>query len=402
MSKMESETLREVTASLTGGEYHIVSTLKEGRLYLAEKAGKRFVLKTASGAKGLELLKREYEVSIGLSHPGLAYVFTYEEDSPAGPCLVQEFVDGETLAQWLSGNPSASERRRIFAELLSVVAYLHQKDIVHNDLKPDNILISKASGALKLIDLGFADSDTHLGKALGGTRNYASPELLAGAAVSAASDVYSLGFILRLLFPGRYGRVVRRCTQADPARRYQSAEALQKALDGYYRPIRITLFAVLAAAAVGLLALQQQALRDVKSAAAAQHLVDGRTVDSLENAVGRMASTVDSLSSALDAINSEQSEREIILARAKAAVDQGYARIVPKYETALAGARTQEEATAAWAALSEDYNRMNNEVLTSVPDPLRPSVREYLFERYNGAFPGLYDAFVARVNELSR
>lgn len=294
-------------------------------------------------------------------------------------------------------------RRRIFSQLLEAVGAMHRQSIIHNDIKPENILITEADNDVKLIDFGFADGDAHiLEKGLGGTRQYASPELLEHRKTDARSDIYSLGILLDEVFPGRYGRVVRRCTQADPARRYQSAEALQKALDGYYRPIRITLFAVLAAAAVGLLALQQLALRDVKSAAAAQHLVDGRTVDSLENVVGRMASTVDSLSSALDAINSEQSEREIILARAKAAVDQGYARIIPKYETALAGARTQEEATAAWAALSEDYNRMNNKVPTSVPDPLRPSVREYLFERYNGAFPGLYDAFVARVNELSR
>ena len=162
MSGFESETLREVTTRLDSGEYRIVSTLKEGRLYIAEKAGKRFVLKTAAGAKGMEQLKREYELSIGLSHPGLAFVFTYEEDSPVGPCLVQEFVDGETLTLWLSGNPSSRERRCIYSELLAVVGYLHQKGVVHNDLKPDNILISKASGALKLIDLGFADDDTHL------------------------------------------------------------------------------------------------------------------------------------------------------------------------------------------------------------------------------------------------
>ena len=403
MSKMESETLREVTASLTGGEYHIVSTLKEGRLYLAEKSGKRFVLKTAEGARGLELLKREYEVSLRLQHPFIASAIAWEESTPIGPAIVIEYIRGRNLSAFLQEKPSMQTRRRIFAQLLEAVGAMHRQSIIHNDIKPENILITEADNDVKLIDFGFADGDAHiLEKGLGGTRQYASPELLEHRKTDARSDIYSLGILLDEVFPGRYGRVVRRCTQADPARRYQSAEALQKALDGYYRPIRITLFAVLAAAAVGLLALQQLALRDVKSAAAAQHLVDGRTVDSLENAVGRMASTVDSLSSALDAINSEQSEREIILARAKAAVDQRYARIVPKYETALAGARTQEEATAAWAALSEDYNRMNNEVLTSVPDPLRPSVREYLFERYNGAFPGLYDAFVARVNELSR
>lgn len=400
---MVSETLREITPSLGDGQYRIVSTLQEGRLYLAEKAGKRLVLKTAQGARGLELLKREYELALRLQHPFIASAIGWEESTPIGPAIVIEYIRGRNLSAFLEEKPSMQTRRRIFSQLLEAVGAMHRQSIIHNDIKPENILITEADNDVKLIDFGFADGDAHiLEKGLGGTRQYASPELLEHRKTDARSDIYSLGILLDEVFPGRYGRVVRRCTQADPARRYQSAEALQKALDGYYRPIRITLFAVLAAAAVGLLALQQLALRDVKSAAAAQHLVDGRTVDSLENAVGRMASTVDSLSSALDAINSEQSEREIILARAKAAVDQGYARIIPKYETALAGARTQEEATAAWAALSEDYNRMNNKVLTSVPDPLRPSVREYLFERYNGAFPGLYDAFVARVNELSR
>ena len=396
--------MRPVTTALDyGGSYAVLSTIREGRVFLARKAGKRFVLKTSDGTtQGIESLKREYELSVGLSHPSLPYVFTYEEDSPVGPCIVQEYVDGRTLGEWLDGKPSAAERRRAFSELLGAVRYLHGKGVIHNDLKPENILVSRSSGTLKLIDLGFADGDTFVQKALGGTRRYASPELLRGERVDARSDIYSLGILLDEVLPGRYGRIVRRCTQADPARRYQSAEALQKALEGYYRPIRIALIAALAALAVGLLALQQLALKNVKSAAAAQHLVDGRTVDSLENAVGRMASTVDSLSSALDAINSEQSERETVLARTKAAVDQGYARIVPKYEAALAKARTQEEASAAWAALSEDYSRLNNEVLSTVPDPLRPSVREYLFERYNGAFPALYDAFVARVNELSR
>ena len=400
---MVSETLREITPSLGDGQYRIVSTLQEGRLYLAEKSGKRLVLKTAQGARGLELLKREYEIALRLQHPFIASAIGWEESTPIGPAIVIEYIRGRNLSAFLKEKPSMQTRRRIFSQLLEAVGAMHRQSIIHNDIKPENILITEADNDVKLIDFGFADGDAHiLEKGLGGTRQYASPELLEHRKTDARSDIYSLGILLDEVFPGRYGRVVRRCTQADPARRYKSAEALQKALDGYYRPIRITLFAVLAAAAVGLLALQQLALRDVKSAAAAQHLVDGRTVDSLENAVGRMASTVDSLSSALDAINSEQSEREIILARAKAAVDQGYARIIPKYETALAGARTQEEATAAWAALSEDYNRMNNKVLTSVPDPLRPSVREYLFERYNGAFPGLYDAFVARVNELSR
>ena len=220
--------------------------------------------------------------------------------------------------------------------------------------------------------------------------------------LDARSDIYSLGILLDEVFPGRYGRIVRRCTQTDPARRYQSAEALQMALDRYYRPLKITLFAALAAIAIGLLAMQQKTLQDVKSAASTQHLADGRTVDSLENTVGKITATVDSLSSALDAINAEQSEREAILTRAKADIDRAYKLIVPKYEAALKKASTPEEANAAWAALSEDYASMNNEVISSVPDPLRASVREYLLDSYNKSFPSLHNALAERMNELSR
>lgn len=387
MSKMESETLREVTASLTGGEYHIVSTLKEGRLYLAEKAGKRFVLKTASGAKGLELLKREYEVSIGLSHPGLAYVFTYEEDSPAGPCLVQEFVDGETLAQWLSGNPSASERRRIFAELLSVVAYLHQKDIVHNDLKPDNILVSNASGALKLVDLGFADDNTHLGKALGGTRNYASPELLAGAAVTAASDVYSLGFILRLLFPGRYRRIVRRCLRPEPLRRYASAGELERAWKNNGKGLRYSLVAFVSALIVGgflWAGLQLRKARAVRS--------------ELEERV----EVVDSLQGVLNAIEEEKRQQEAALQKAKDYVDEWYKRETRSYRAALRKARSQQDITAAWQALTERYNKLYSDAYAMAPTPLKSVIYEYLLARYNDSFTPLYDELIKRTNELNR
>lgn len=384
---MVSETLREITPSLGDGQYRIVSTLQEGRLYLAEKAGKRFVLKTAQGARGLELLKREYEVSIGLSHPGLAYVFTYEEDSPVGPCLVQEFVDGETLAQWLSGNPSASERRRIFAELLSVVAYLHQKDIVHNDLKPDNILVSKASGALKLVDLGFADDNTHLGKALGGTRSYASPELLSGCVVTAASDVYSLGVILKRIFPGRYRRIVRRCLRPEPSRRYASAGELERAWKNNGKGLRYSLVAFVAALIVGGFLWAGLQLRKARA---------------MRSELEERVEVVDSLQGVLNAIEEEKRQQEAALQKAKDYVDEWYKRETRSYKAALRKARSQQDITAAWQALTERYNKLYSDAYAMAPTPLKSVMFEYLHSRYNDSFTPLYDEFTKRTNELSR
>ena len=383
---MVSETLREVTASLEDGEYRVVSTLKEGGLYLAEKAGKRFLLKTASGVKGMEQLKREYELSIGLSHPGLAYVFTYEEDSPVGPCLVQEYVDGETLTLWLTVNPSSRERRRVCSELLAVMAYLHQKGVVHNDLKPDNILISKASGAVKLIDLGFADDDTHLGKALGGTRRYASPELLAGAQVSARSDVYSLGVILQELFPGRYHRIVRRCLRSEPSRRYASAGELERAWKNNGKGLRYSLVAFVSALIVGgflWAGLQLRKARAVRS--------------ELEERV----EVVDSLQGVLNAMEEEKRQQEAALQKAKDYVDEWYKRETRSYRAALRKARSQQDITAAWQALTERYNKLYSDAYAMAPTPLKSVMFEYLQSRYNDSFTPLYDEFIKRTNELS-
>lgn len=367
LSGMVSETLREVTSSLYDGRYSIVSTLKEGRLYLAEKAGKRFVLKTSdSSAKGIEQLKREYELSIGLSHPGLAYVFTYEEQSPVGPCIVQENVDGETLAEWLTKNPSAKDRRCVISELLSVTAYLHQKGVIHNDLKPENILITRSGGSLKLIDLGFADDDTHAEKALGGTRSYASPELLSGNRPDARSDIYSIGLLIKDIAPGRYPFFVWRCLKDDPAKRFASAGELERAWKRRLLPMWLSL-AVTAAVAIGCLLYV--------------YIGTQREFAVLKEA---------------------ESARTEALSAAKAEVDAWYDTEVPTFLDNLRQAKTQAEVNAAWSVFVERTSIINTDLPARTPDDVRPALRDYAFHRYNTTFPSLQDSLTKRMLELSR
>lgn len=253
---MESETLREVTTSLDDGKYCLVSTLKEGRLYLAEKAGKRYVLKTSPGIRGLELLKREYEISHRLQHPFIAATIAWEEDTPAGAAIVMEYIRGRSLAEYLKEKPSRQARERIFGQLLEAIGAIHRQSITHNDIKPENILITEVDDDVKLIDFGFADGDVYaLQKGLGGTRQYASPELLAHRDTDARSDIYSIGLLMRDIFPGRYRRIARKCCKLKPDQRYRTIDNLKNAWEHRHRPLWIGIFLLIVTLAIGAYAL---------------------------------------------------------------------------------------------------------------------------------------------------
>ena len=404
MSEIVSETLREIGPGLNdGGSYTVIGIVRENdrsRLYLAERAGKRYVLKAPASDSGLslELLKREWEVSIGLSHSSLAYVFTWEESSPVGPCMVQEYVDGRSLKDYLEEKPSKESRRRVFRQILSAVGYLHGKGVIHNDLSPSNILISRADDAVKIIDLGFADDSTHfLAKSLGGTRDYASPELQAGLPVDARSDIYSLGVLLRLVFPGRYGRIVRRCLNGDPAKRYASVDALARAIKGYWKPLKAAVYVAIVLI-LAVLAFVWQ--RSVLSRASVGSQIDSLKIDSLENTIGSMNHIVDSLTMVLDEIEAEKVAQQQELESAKANVDTWFSREVPAFRRALKSATTQKEINDAWAVLANKYVELNSEIIRNTPPPAQSIAINYMYDKYNSVFPGLQVEIANRLNEL--
>ena len=347
MSVLESETLREITPDLADGSYTILDTIKEGRLYLAEKAGKRFVLKTASGAQGLEMLKREYSLSLRLQHPFIAAAIGWEACTPVGPAIVMEYIRGRNLAAFLQEKPSLQARRRVFGQLLEAVGAMHRQSIIHNDIKPENILITEADNDVKLIDLGFADDDAQaLERGLGGTRQYASPELLAHRDTDARSDIYSLGRLMQDLFPGRYGRIARRCMRPEPARRYPSVDALRGSWKAYWWPI-----AALSVAAV---------------------------------AIGLCIYAV--MPSKLDL--------------AKAQVDRWYETEIPAFREALKEASSREEVNAAWTNLCGKLTFINQELPDNLPEKARPAYRDYIIEKYNSTFPTLQEDLIERMGEL--
>ena len=225
----------------------LLITTANMHLYRISKQGKHFLIKTTkdNSERQLQMLKREYELSIGCTHPHIVHVYTFEENLEVGPAIVMEYIEGCTLEEYLTGDISKKERNRLFEELLSAVGYLHRQGIIHNDLKPENILISHTDHSLKLLDFGLADSDSHFAlRTLGCTPRYASPELREQSRnIDARSDIYSIGIIMQQLIGD--SAIAKRCTQGNPNKRYANIEALQRAWRNRHRPYFVVAAVVL-------------------------------------------------------------------------------------------------------------------------------------------------------------
>jgi serine/threonine protein kinase len=121
---------------------------------------------------------------------------------------VMPYYAGETLEQRLKRTPRVTleEGVRIGMLLAKAVYALNRRDIVHRDIKPDNVMLA-ADGGLRLLDLGVArlpGLEAAPDEAIPGTPSYMAPELFEGHAGDAQSDVYALGVTLYRLFSGHY------------------------------------------------------------------------------------------------------------------------------------------------------------------------------------------------------
>ena len=297
--RMPSESL-EYVSSYSSPEVYI--TTSSAVLYRVRKAGKYFIIKTPKDNSGssLAMLQREYELSIGLQHPNVVNVFTYEANTVVGAGVVMEYVDGRTLSQYLAENPTLAMRRRVFEQLLQAVSYIHRNGLVHNDIKPENILITRSDNDVKLIDFGLADNDAYyLARTLGCTKAYASPELLAKSNdIDARSDIYSLGIIMSEIFGNRFSGISSRCLRKEKNKRYANAEELLTAFKHRNRPLKV-IMALLMAVLVLLplfgyvaITLEEREYLSTRDAMVAQIENDVEsfyrtTADSISNAVYR-------------------------------------------------------------------------------------------------------------------
>lgn len=266
-------------ASIHIGRYEILAELGHGAMGVVYKAqdpkiGRIVAIKTLSAAgQGTELEQYrarflvEAKSAGRLNHPNVVTVHDVTEDDQGRPCLVLEFVEGTTLDRLvIDENIPFSRLLELITQVARALAYAHANGIVHRDVKPANIMVTK-TGIAKLSDFGIAKlegtSMTIAGQVMG-TPAFMSPEQCTGTGVDHRSDIFSLGAVLYTLtagekpFPGdtftsvaykvvhvthspvrelnptlpeQLDVILARCLAKNPAERYASAADLAAELE---------------------------------------------------------------------------------------------------------------------------------------------------------------------------
>jgi serine/threonine protein kinase len=200
------------------GVYRIVEQIGHGgmgEVYRAVRADGQYEMQVAiklvrSGFDSPELLQRflhERQILASLDHPNIARLYDGGTTEDGIPYLVMELIEGIPIDQYCDQNDlGINERLKLFTQVCAAVQYAHQRLVIHRDIKPGNILVTKDS-IPKLLDFGIAKFldpssgvDTTMARPM--TPEYASPEQIRGEPITTATDVYSLGVVLYKLLTG--------------------------------------------------------------------------------------------------------------------------------------------------------------------------------------------------------
>jgi eukaryotic-like serine/threonine-protein kinase len=208
MARTEQSTrYREIRRLGTGGMATV--TLAEDTVL-----GRLVALKRVHGAgerREMLRLKREALVGASLNHPNLVFVYDAQLQDDGDVVIVMEYVEGQTLADVIRARAplSPGETFRVLRGAAAALDAIHDRGIVHRDVKPANVLLGD-DGAIKLADLGVADvaDRTRITSsgAVVGSFSYMAPEQLDGAEPTAAMDIYALAAVAYEMLSGKRAR----------------------------------------------------------------------------------------------------------------------------------------------------------------------------------------------------
>jgi len=263
------------------GHYRLEREIGRGAMavvYLAtdEKLGRKVAVKALSLTdefkgealqEAQERFRREAEAAARLSHPNIITIYETGEDHDL-EYIVMDYAEGESLEDYTDSDELLTvwEVLEVGVQVADALDYAHERQVVHRDVKPSNIIYDRETGMVKVTDFGIAcltdASKTRTGTVLG-TPSYMSPEQASGKKLDGRSDLFSLGITLYQLLTGRLpfvgdsfanliyrittqkhpaikklrpslnasiSRIINRALQKNPDERYESCAELSEAL----------------------------------------------------------------------------------------------------------------------------------------------------------------------------
>ncbi|MEQ8559201.1 MAG: serine/threonine-protein kinase [Henriciella sp.] len=261
------EDSRETAAPERAGAYRIVDLIGQGGMgavYLGERDQDDFdhrvaikVIRPGALRDSLvERFSRERQILASLNHPNIARLFDGGYLDDGSPFIVMEHVDGEPVLDYADACDLDEDGRiALFADICAAISYAHQNLVVHRDITPTNVLVTR-DGVVKVIDFGIAkpheisparpgdNDEARRIASMSYTPGYAAPERLEGAPANTLSDVYSLGKLLADLLPDYRSNtdlaaIVSKATAREPEARYSSVDALADDLDSYRKGLPV-------------------------------------------------------------------------------------------------------------------------------------------------------------------
>jgi serine/threonine protein kinase/tetratricopeptide (TPR) repeat protein len=273
LGSSESEEQNFKPGDVLDGRFRILREVAQGGMGIVyeawdEKLERRIALKCAK--PGFQKrLPPEVRNASEISHPNVCKIFeihTASMDEGDVDFITMEFLEGETLSDRLRRGISKEEAQSIALQICAGLSEAHRNRLIHGDLKSNNIYLTTGTdGKIRAVitDFGLARKpEVSMGNlqsgVVAGTPSYMAPELFAGQKASLASDVYALGVILNELILGQFPRgpdvteldwsqsrhvqkrppgvnrkwdkVIARCLDPDPARRFRDAGEVTRAL----------------------------------------------------------------------------------------------------------------------------------------------------------------------------
>lgn len=315
------------------------------------------------------MLQKEFDIMSQLQHPMIVSVYSLEEVSGLGLCIVMEWIDGITLKEWLQQKEHTQEQHRHVADmLLDALAYVHSRQAQHRDLKPSNIMLTNDGQHLKLIDFGLSDTDSHtILKAAAGTEGYMAPD--------GSSDIYSLGCILRELRIGWLSRMVIRKCCVPSNQRYTDFTTIKRDLHRCWQwPRRILLIVCFVALATGLyqmnrmhtqqgLQMVSDSLKVLKEESHAKTTIEQATTDSLRLQINHIHEQQQAEQNTLQ-------KHQDYIAAAKRKIDQ---------QMEVYGIQQMFDTVTCQRNITIPFLRITDELIRNTKEP---ELKEYIQERY--------------------